>query len=188
MKICPRCQEHHSKSGVFCSRSCANSRDWSDDDKLKKSFTLKGKLIRSENFDQKSYGEKIKAARLVKYLQTPFDSLGSENRRRRVFEEQAFKCSRCGISEWLGEALSLELEHKDGNNQNNHRENLEALCPNCHSLTKTWRGRNKVKRCKVVSDDVLLEQLKIQPNIRQALLACGLAPKGGNYERAKRLL
>ena len=86
---------------------------------------------------------KIKKLRLERYLNTPFDKLGSENRRRRVFEEQAHKCNRCGIDSWLGEKLSLELEHKDGNNKNNARNNLEALCPNCHSLTPTWRGRNK---------------------------------------------
>lgn len=90
--------------------------------------------------------EKTQALRLARYLATPFDNLGMENRRRRVFEEQQYKCNRCGIDNWLGEVLSLELEHKDGNNKNDKRENLEGLCPNCHSLTPTWRGRNKKHR------------------------------------------
>lgn len=85
----------------------------------------------------------IRTLRLKRYQETPFEGLGPENRRRRVFEEQDYKCNRCGIDKWLGELLSLELEHKDGNNKNNARENLEGLCPNCHSLTPTWRGRNK---------------------------------------------
>lgn len=93
--------------------------------------------------EKKIRAEKIRAFRLAKYLATSFDELGMENRRRRVFEEQNYKCNRCGIDNWLGESLSLELEHKDGNNENNKRENLEGLCPNCHSLTPTWRGRNK---------------------------------------------
>ena len=86
---------------------------------------------------------KIRALRLKRYNESSFDELGPENRRRRVFEEQNYKCNRCGIDKWLGEVLSLELEHKDGNNKNDVRENLEGLCPNCHSLTPTWRGRNK---------------------------------------------
>lgn len=86
---------------------------------------------------------KIRALRLKRYQESSFDELGMENRRRRVFEEQNYKCNRCSIDNWLGEVLSLELEHKDGNNKNNKRENLEGLCPNCHSLTSTWRGRNK---------------------------------------------
>lgn len=92
---------------------------------------------------------------------------------------------RCGLDEWLGEKLVLELEHKDGNNQNNIRENLEALCPNCHSLTPTWRGRNK-SNVKVTDKDLLIA-LANTKNIHQALLSVGLAAKGTNYGRAKAL-
>lgn len=55
------------------------------------------------------------------------------------------KCYKCGISEWLGKQLSLELEHKNGDRYDNRIENLELLCPNCHSLTLTYRGRGKGK-------------------------------------------
>lgn len=55
------------------------------------------------------------------------------------------KCYRCGINEWLGEKLSLELEHKNGNRYDNRIENIELLCPNCHSLTSTYRGKGKGK-------------------------------------------
>lgn len=41
MKVCPKCNNTHEKSGTFCSRECANSRSWSDEDKKKKSDTLK---------------------------------------------------------------------------------------------------------------------------------------------------
>lgn len=53
-----------------------------------------------------------------------------------------YKCEECGISEWLGNPLSLQLEHIDGNHLNNSFENLKILCPNCHSQTKTFAGRN----------------------------------------------
>jgi hypothetical protein len=56
MKICPKCNEHHSKSGTFCSRKCANSRVWSDADKLKKSIALIG-------VTPKCTGKSIKIAR-----------------------------------------------------------------------------------------------------------------------------
>jgi len=51
------------------------------------------------------------------------------------------KCYRCGINEWFGKQLSLELEHKNGDRHDNRIENLEILCPNCHSLTSTYRGK-----------------------------------------------
>lgn len=51
-------------------------------------------------------------------------------------------CERCGRSEWQGEAIPLELDHVDGDRWNNTLENLRLLCPNCHALTPTYRGRN----------------------------------------------
>lgn len=55
------------------------------------------------------------------------------------------KCHRCGINEWLGYQLSLELEHKNGDRYDNRIENIELLCPNCYSLTATYRGKSKGK-------------------------------------------
>lgn len=54
-----------------------------------------------------------------------------------------YKCYNCGISEWQDQRLSLELHHIDGNGKNNRLENLQLLCPNCHSQTKTWGGKNR---------------------------------------------
>jgi 5-methylcytosine-specific restriction endonuclease McrA len=45
------------------------------------------------------------------------------------------ECEMCGISEWRGSKIVLELHHKDGNRHNNQINNLQILCPNCHSLT-----------------------------------------------------
>ena len=55
-------------------------------------------------------------------------------------------CERCGINEWLGEALSLALHHINGDRLDNRLENLELLCPNCHSRTDTYSGRNGHRR------------------------------------------
>lgn len=44
-------------------------------------------------------------------------------------------------TEWLGQPIPLELEHRDGNSSNNELENLELLCPNCHA--QTYRSRNR---------------------------------------------
>lgn len=43
------------------------------------------------------------------------------------------KCEVCGLSEWLGKPIPLELHHKNGDHYNNHLENLEILCPTCHA-------------------------------------------------------
>ena len=56
------------------------------------------------------------------------------------------KCECCGNTTWLGNIIPLELHHVDGNHKNNKLENLQLLCPNCHSLTENYRGKgiNKV--------------------------------------------
>ena len=52
------------------------------------------------------------------------------------------KCELCGISEWNGKLLNMELHHIDGNRTNHRLENLQILCPNCHSQTETFRAKN----------------------------------------------
>lgn len=70
-------------------------------------------------------------------------SKGSNHIKRYILEQQSNKCAHCGISEWQGNPIVLELEHKDGDSSNNHLNNLECLCPNCHSQTPTYKNRNK---------------------------------------------
>lgn len=62
--------------------------------------------------------------------------------RAQVFEHQ---CSSCGLTTWLDNPIPLELDHIDGDNTNNELSNLRLLCPNCHALTPTYRGKNKQK-------------------------------------------
>lgn len=61
-----------------------------------------------------------------------------------LIKDRGNKCEECGLSEWRGEGLTIELHHKDGDRTNNELDNLQLLCPNCHSITKTWKGKNKM--------------------------------------------
>ena len=55
-----------------------------------------------------------------------------------------YKCVNCGCDgNWQGGKISLEIDHENGDNTDNTVENLRYLCPNCHALTDTYRGKNK---------------------------------------------
>ena len=64
--------------------------------------------------------------------------------RKRLLAEGYFerKCYSCAATTWLERPIPLELEHINGNNCDHRRDNLTLLCPNCHALTATYRGRN----------------------------------------------
>jgi hypothetical protein len=59
---------------------------------------------------------------------------------------KANRCESCGIEEWRGEPLSLALHHVNGDGLDNRLENLMLLCPNCHSQTENFSGRNRRRR------------------------------------------
>lgn len=66
-----------------------------------------------------------------------------ESIKSRLIKEFGHFCSNCNNSHWINKPITLELDHIDGNNRNNSKENLRLLCPNCHSMTPTWRNRKR---------------------------------------------
>lgn len=59
-----------------------------------------------------------------------------------LFESDLYECECCGIYQWNGAYLQLQLDHKNGNNTDHRIENLRWLCPSCHTQTDTYCGRN----------------------------------------------
>ncbi len=58
-----------------------------------------------------------------------------------------YKCKWCGLGpKWNGKKITIQLDHINGNNKDNRIENLRFLCPNCHSQTSTYKGKNSKKR------------------------------------------
>jgi predicted RNA-binding Zn-ribbon protein involved in translation (DUF1610 family) len=65
--------------------------------------------------------------------------------RRFLLEKNHYQCEKCGWSEVneFSNTIPLEIHHIDGDYTNNKEENLQVLCPNCHSLTETYKSHNK---------------------------------------------
>ena len=78
------------------------------------------------------------------------NSLTSRNIiKRHILREKLidYKCEKChNNGEWMGDKISLQLDHINGINNDNRIENLRFLCPNCHSQTDTYSGKNKKEK------------------------------------------
>ena len=55
------------------------------------------------------------------------------------------KCEKCGITDWMGEKLTLQLHHINGDPTDDRIENLQILCPNCHSQTNNFCKRKEIR-------------------------------------------
>ena len=93
-------------------------------------------------------GNKHKGGSIARPLQDYLDNkypIQSYKLKNKLLKEELLKytCAWCGlIDSWNDKPIVLELDHVDGNNKNNNLNNLRLLCPNCHSQTDTFRGKN----------------------------------------------
>lgn len=119
--FCLFCAKVIASYRIYCSQSCHNEQKYLDYIER----WLKGE--EKGYHDGGSYG-------ISKYI------------RRWIREKYGEKCSLCG---WHEKNLTtgnvpVEIDHIDGDASNNKPENLRLLCPNCHSLTPTYRALNKI--------------------------------------------
>lgn len=76
-------------------------------------------------------------------------SLARTQLRHHILKHNAIdlsKCSICGVNEWQGNPLKIQVDHINGDSTDNRIENLRGLCPNCHSQTVTFCGNKKRKQ------------------------------------------
>ena len=112
---CENCDKEHDGSygsGRFCSKNCAK----------KYSLNLKNKIT----LERLNAGlcKNVTSSKIAAFLLK--------------HKIKANKCEICGLSEWNGKALVIQLHHIDGNKHNNVLSNLQMLCPNCHSITDSY--------------------------------------------------
>lgn len=156
---CPAVKSKNSK-GVLKAHKDGKLPGWNGQVKLNRGWA-KGKTAATDS--------RINA----NYDPSQMFSYGGKGPHKKVLiDERGHICEKCGNSEWLGKHITLELEHKDGDNKNNIKDNLELLCPNCHSQTKTWRrakDKYKYKRNKKHTDEDMIAAIKESSNLNQAL-------------------
>lgn len=116
--------------------------------------TLKDKIeqynIDISHFTFKKQYESIKDLKYVpvdEYLNNS-KSIHSSKLKNKLIKEglKENKCEICGISEWNGKPIICQLHHINGDNTDNRLENLQILCPNCHSQTENYCGNSTKKK------------------------------------------
>jgi hypothetical protein len=148
---------------IYCSRSCAATVNNIIPKRVVSDKSKKNRKLLNRNDNRKLYtfhGCK-KCGTAVKNQNSTFCSVQcfSDNEwelfknnkasvwtprrlKRYLVESQGRTCSRCNRSEWEGVPIPIELEHIDGNSENNAINNVCLLCPNCHALTPTYKSKN----------------------------------------------
>lgn len=63
--------------------------------------------------------------------------------KRYIIDQRGYACEICGISEHNNKPLMLQIDHINSNATNNHPDNLQLICPNCHSQTDGYAGANR---------------------------------------------
>jgi 5-methylcytosine-specific restriction endonuclease McrA len=114
--------------------------------------TFKRYAIRFGCYESNQSGKGIskrsnKAIPLNEILSGLHPQYQSNKLRLKILQEKVkiHQCEQCLREIWLTEPIPLELHHKDGNKNNHKLSNLQLLCPNCHSLTDSFRGKNSKK-------------------------------------------
>tara|TARA_B100000683_G_scaffold207805_1_gene201739 strand:- start:256 stop:639 length:384 start_codon:yes stop_codon:yes gene_type:complete len=123
MRECKHCQKEISNRKVYCDNKCQQS--------------YQNNILITEWLDGKNYTRKGGTS-IPQWM------------RKYLLEDNDNKCSSCGwgeTNEYTG-TIPLDIDHIDGDAYNNIYSNLRVLCPNCHSLTKTYKnaGRRKSTR------------------------------------------
>lgn len=116
--------------------------------KIIKEYNLdetKLKENRSNLFRQNAIKTKCKASIQLKDILSGKIQYNNSNRLLKKLVKEGYKkmkCEICGITKWMGKEITMHLHHIDGNHTNNNLKNLQVLCPNCHSQTENFAGRN----------------------------------------------
>lgn len=147
---CENCGDPIVGSGKrYCSRSCAITVN-NAGVRRHGSEPVKSKCICGEEVTRNTFCShkcRARAMRLSVFEQIEngtYATKGGQSGLRHYLEEKRGKiCAECGLSEWQGCPIPLDVDHIDGNPENHKLDNIQLLCKNCHALTPTYGAKNK---------------------------------------------
>lgn len=142
-----------SENRKFCSKSCSASFNNKLHIKRVKENNFNGKCANCDceknnkryKYCSHSCQHEFKRKEIFKKIENGDTTLFHRNYKKYLIHIHGEKCMKCGwgVKNKFSDKIPIEMEHIDGNSENNNLDNLELLCPNCHSLTSTYKGLNK---------------------------------------------
>ncbi len=142
-KYCLECEQllpYEKRYNKFCNASCAasyNNRGVTRHIKGSKVCAC-GNVKKSQN----QYCSDCIEKRVYSRVYDLKDAKNDKIRKRILLENRPHQCEVCGLRDWRSDPIPLELDHIDGNADNNQEHNLRLICPNCHAQTATYKGAN----------------------------------------------
>ena len=145
---------HDKRTGKTTRNPCTNAEKVGRAGKLTEHHRTIGNHRKFEVETTKPIGETIGYVRVSTHgqkddleVQKKAPNYGTYMLKNRLLEAgiKQNKCESCELTEWRGAPIALELHHLNGRRKDHRLENLQMLCPNCHSQTPTFRAKNKGK-------------------------------------------
>lgn len=129
----------------FCNRSCAATENNTLRSKSQYDFCRCGESLgrRSSTFCSRKCFQRFTYEDSLKSWTETGEKKSNRVLRRYLTDMRGYKCECCGISEWNGLKITLEVDHIDGDNTDCSPVNVRLICPNCHSQTDTYKALNK---------------------------------------------
>jgi DNA-binding transcriptional ArsR family regulator len=143
---------HAALAGLSIDERCARRYDWDAVQAFYDEGRTIGECVERFGFSRATFNAaRARGAIRTRPRSAPRDVIFVQGvRRNRGHLKQRLRqagllpdaCEECGLSEWRGKPLTLQLHHLNGDGLDNRIENLVLLCANCHSQTENWGGRN----------------------------------------------
>lgn len=149
-KFCNTLIHYEFRQNEFCNRSCAAKLNNTISNKRYSIYTIRQCNCCKKEFTA-VYNSKcnlnckecIKNRVHLKKIHFLSDCKTDYSRKQYLLQIRELKCEICKNTIWNDRPIPIEMDHIDGNHENNNENNLRLICPNCHAQTNTYKSKNK---------------------------------------------